>query len=64
MLWQRSHFRQKRCQFLPKELTFSAVGNKVDPGCQESSSAPGALLLSFQLSGGTSPAGLPSGDNE
>lgn len=27
-LWQRSHFRQKRCQFLPRELTFSAVGDR------------------------------------
>lgn len=31
-LWQCSHFRQKRCQFLPRELTFSAVGKKVGPG--------------------------------
>lgn len=31
-LWQRSHFRQKRCQFLPRELTFSAEGNR-EGGC-------------------------------
>ena len=35
-LWQCSHFRQKRCQFLPRELTFSAVGNKVELGLQGS----------------------------
>lgn len=43
-LWQCSHFRQKRCQFLPRELTFSAVGNKGEPGCGEPSQAAGSLL--------------------
>lgn len=33
-VWQCSHFRQKRCQFLPRELTFSAVGDKVEPAAK------------------------------
>lgn len=41
-LWQRSHFRQKRCQFLPRELTFSAVGDRVEPGCGKPGHAAGA----------------------
>lgn len=59
-LWQCSHFRQKRCQFLPRELTFSAVGNKVEPGCQSPSFPPSAPSCFWETVGSVSRRPAPS----